>query len=657
MSVRVVPSGVQDPDRRREWSELQARALAGYGWDRRGPLDQTDAGGLWLRLAAESGGRLVGALALRVEGDRASFAPFFPLIDPDAPFDEAASSLWEEARAKLAEWGVTEVTAALRLAPGRRAPVEPLLGWYDRAGLAVSGRLVMTRPLDYPDVAAIRRREPSGFTFATWVGRDAEALARLFDETFAAAEGRGEAGESPAEHRQWIRDTQAGRRGAYDSGRAFLAMDGDRPVGSAVVTLYPDEALLAHLGVLPGYRRRGLGLALLGRAYEAALRSGRRRLSVVVGEDNGPARALCAAAGFAPVAEVYLARGTPGGPVGSPLAVVTGGTGYVGRALVRHLLRRGWRVRCLVRDPASERAQQLTAGGAELRAGDVLDPAGLGGLFDGATDAYHLVGTAAGDPAEMWRLNVDGAVNVAREALDKGLAAFTVASSATVYGDAGEGLIDEAAPLRADTAYGRSKVAMEEALRALGGGGSQGGDARTDALNPRTGGLPLKIARIGAVYGPDSPMLPVGEIGKGRFRLIGTGENWGSYIHVDDLAPALFWLSRRGTTGEAYNLCDDRPVKVGRFYGLAAETLGAPHLEYVSPGAARMMFSVIGAAGRLGGRSPAVPPDLVRMMTTSLRMSNARLRNELGAVLTCPSVDEGLARTLAEGGPDHALRS
>ncbi|MHB0884410.1 MAG: GNAT family N-acetyltransferase [Bacillota bacterium] len=641
MNVRAVQAGTGGADRS-QWLALEERALTAYGLVRRALPDPLEPDGLWLRLGAEEGGRMVAALSVRVEGDLATLQPFHPLVDPEATtLDEAASALWREAQRRLTEWGVLEAVATLRYPPDRRSSVEPLTAWFRRSGLDVTERLVMARPLDFSDVAAARRNEPPGISFATWAGRN-EEVAGLFRQVFEGREEAAARGLAEGDRGRRPLETMSGRRGAFDAERTALALEDGRPIGFAAVTLHPEDALLADLGVLPADRHRGLGSALLGRAYEAALRAGRRRLSLVVEAEDRAARGFFERRGFTALTEVGWGRWTPARPDTPPLAVVTGGTGHIGRDLVRLLLSRGWRVRCLVGDPPSPEVAALVGAGVEPWPGGLLDPASLRGLLDGATDAYHLAETEQGDPADLRRLNVDGAVNVAREASGGSVRALVIASSAAVYGDTGQDLVNEEARRKPGTAYGRSKAALEEALRTLA---------------DEAGGLPVRFARLGTVYGPGSPALPVEEIRHGRFRLIGNGDNWGSYIHRDDVARALFWVARRGRDGEAYNLCDDRPTKVGRFYELAAEKLGAPHLDYISSGAARVLVPLAGVAGRLGGRRPKASVDTVKAMTASVRMSNARLRKELGAALTCPTVDVGLARTIAEGGPDHADRS
>ncbi len=82
--------------------------------------------------------------------------------------------------------------------------------------------------------------------------------------------------------------------------------------------------------------------------------------------------------------------------------LVTGATGFVGRLLVRRLLEDGFPVRCLVRDPGSEAAEELERLGCELAVADLTRPAGVAEALEGVAVAYflvHMIGDGEDYPA------------------------------------------------------------------------------------------------------------------------------------------------------------------------------------------------------------------------------------------------------------------
>ncbi|MBR4190882.1 MAG: SDR family oxidoreductase [Kiritimatiellae bacterium] len=151
----------------------------------------------------------------------------------------------------------------------------------------------------------------------------------------------------------------------------------------------------------------------------------------------------------------------------APLCLVTGGAGFIGSALVRGLLGRGFAVR-VFDDLSSGRAENLAGleGRLDFVRGDVRDLSALRGAADGADSVFHLAAIASvqasvDDPLSTHDVNVTGTLNALVAARDAGVRRFVFTSSSAVYGDSPE------MPKREDMApaplsgYALSKLAGE----------------------------------------------------------------------------------------------------------------------------------------------------------------------------------------------------
>src|SRR4051812_1242382 len=102
--------------------------------------------------------------------------------------------------------------------------------------------------------------------------------------------------------------------------------------------------------------------------------------------------------------------------------LVTGGTGFLGRAIIERLLNEGDEVKALARSDAS--TGELGALGAEPVRGDVLDLEALAAAMRGCDVVYHAAGAnafCARDPSPMFEVNVRGSQNVIRAAARAGV--------------------------------------------------------------------------------------------------------------------------------------------------------------------------------------------------------------------------------------------
>lgn len=201
--------------------------------------------------------------------------------------------------------------------------------------------------------------------------------------------------------------------------------------------------------------------------------------------------------------------------------VITGGSGLVGRPIVR-LLAREHEVRNLDLRPPS-------AGPAEHIEGDILDPDAVGRALEGAQAVVHaaaLPGPSFGTEDAIERVNVDGTRVVAEAAADAGAGRFVYISSDSVLGFVfGLGRrrpeylpVDEDHPLAPIEPYGRSKLAAEVLLARL--------------ASPA---MPVVSLRPPWVWVPE-------EYDRCR-RLSKDPETWWdglwAYVHGDDLARAI----------------------------------------------------------------------------------------------------------------------
>lgn len=260
---------------------------------------------------------------------------------------------------------------------------------------------------------------------------------------------------------------------------------------------------------------------------------------------------------------------------------VTGGTGFVGQALLDHALDQGCEVAALARRPQKPRE------GVEWVAGDLAAPDALSAMMREADAVIHVAGVVnARDRGGFEEGNVVGTLNVIESAKAAGIARFVHVSSLSAREP---GLSD----------YGASKARAEKLVRASG--------------------LDWTIVRPPAIYGPrDTEMLELFKVS--RFGFVPVPKDGRvSLIHVDDLARLLLALVPGGeaVTGHSFEPDD------GRMNGWSHHEL------------ARAIGWAMGGRPRVIGLSPAA---LHRAARTDrfLRRSRAKLTPDRAAYFSHP---------------------
>ncbi len=152
--------------------------------------------------------------------------------------------------------------------------------------------------------------------------------------------------------------------------------------------------------------------------------------------------------------------------------LVTGGTGFVGAAVVRKLLEDGQAVRALARKGSDRR--NLDGLDIEIAEGDLTDPDSLKHAAQGITALFHVAADYrlwVPDPAAMLRANVQGSRDIIRAAAEAGAERIVYTSSVAVLGIPKDGTPgDEASPVTVDDMIGiykRSKFIAEQEVHRL----------------------------------------------------------------------------------------------------------------------------------------------------------------------------------------------
>jgi nucleoside-diphosphate-sugar epimerase len=274
---------------------------------------------------------------------------------------------------------------------------------------------------------------------------------------------------------------------------------------------------------------------------------------------------------------------------------LTGATGYIGSHLAGRLLAEGNDVVGLAR--TEEAAFKLRSRGIRPLPGDMRDADRLTSAVQGADAVIHCAGIRGPEAANSDRFAVD--------ALLKGLAGsgkpFIYTGAAFIYGDTGTGEAGEDTPLT-DSAISAWRGAVER-----------------DVLGPTPQGTQGVVLRIPMVYGHASSFIPPRLIGLARAAgaagYVGTGENWWSTVHIDDLVDLYVRVLTARVTGTVFNAAG--PVvqwkRLAEAVSRAAGTEGRT-----------VAWSVDDAAQVFG--------PYARGFAENQRLSSARAQRELGWV-------------------------
>ncbi len=283
--------------------------------------------------------------------------------------------------------------------------------------------------------------------------------------------------------------------------------------------------------------------------------------------------------------------------LGRPRLLIVG-CGDVGMRLLP-LVRARFRVFAVTSSAA--RCAELRAAGAIPVVADLDQPASLKRLARLAPYVVHLA------PPQP-----DGALDRRTRNLTAILpegARLVYVSTSGVYGDCQGQLIDETRGVAPHNARARRRVDAERVLR--------------DWARRAQG--KLAIVRAPGIYAADR--LPLARLEKGTPALLDQDDVFTNHIHADDLAQVVALALFRALPGRVFNAVDDSDMKMAEYFDAVADAFGLAR----PPRLARAQLAA------------QVSPVLLSFMSESRRMSNQRIKRELGVRLRYPEVRAALA--------------
>jgi len=252
-----------------------------------------------------------------------------------------------------------------------------------------------------------------------------------------------------------------------------------------------------------------------------------------------------------------------------PIALVTGGAGFIGSHMVDLLLDRGYAVRVVDNLKGGHESNLAHhAGCAELATEwvDVRDLAPGAAIFKDVLHIFHFAGIgdivpSIEQPTEYMSANVHGTVHVLEGARAAGVAKFVYAASSSCYGLAATPTREDH-PIRPQYPYALSKYMGEQATFHW----------------HQVYGLPVNSVCIFNAYGPRVRTTGVygavfgvflrQKLAKKPFTVVGDGTQTRDFIYVTDVAAAFLATAETGVVGERFNVGAGNPQSINRLVSI-----------------------------------------------------------------------------------------
>jgi nucleoside-diphosphate-sugar epimerase len=249
--------------------------------------------------------------------------------------------------------------------------------------------------------------------------------------------------------------------------------------------------------------------------------------------------------------------------------LVTGGTGFTGKALCLRLLKEGHKVVSLDYKEGVK-TSELRNAGAEVVIGSVTDRDVVDRCVRGAEVVYHLAAAfrELNVPNEYYReVNAGGTRNVLEAAKARGARKVIYCSTCGIHGNVERPPAAETAPIHPADYYQQTKY-----------------EGETVTAEFARQGMKTVVMRPAAIYGPGDPerfFMIFRRVAKGRFPMFGSGRTLYHPLYIDNLVDAFLLATPEGKgEGQTYLIADERYYPIEEIVREVAKALG---VEVVIP--------------------------------------------------------------------------